>query len=49
MGWKEFLVWLGVMNRQLRPPEVSPGSWEGADQDPRWQEMRRQRDAMRSG
>lgn len=48
MGWREFIGWLEVLDRQNKPPEVDPGSWQGADQDPWWQQARRERDEMRA-
>ena len=47
MGWGEFTAWLRAMKREVTPREVDPGSWEGADQDPWWQQARRERDEKR--
>lgn len=47
MGWVELMGWLEVVRKQTEPRTVSPESWEGADSDPQWQEMRRIRDEAR--
>ena len=47
MGWGEFIGWLRAMKREDEAMEPSPGSWAGADQDPWWQQARRERDEKR--
>jgi len=47
MGWLELKAWFGVMRRQTEPPETTPDSWNGADRDGSWDELRAKRDAWR--
>jgi hypothetical protein len=43
MGWVEFSAWLAQLRRDEAGPEPDPGSWDGTDQAPHWQEMRAKR------
>lgn len=42
MGWLEFRAWLRELNRQ-RSRKSNPDTWDGADEDPNWIELRAQR------
>lgn len=39
MGWLELQTWLREMNRQRRPRDVDPDSWQGREQDTWWREQ----------
>lgn len=48
MGWREFTGWLETMSRQRDGGGVTPDSWQGADSDPWWQQVRQQREEARA-
>lgn len=47
MGWRELCGYQRAMVKAKRGPEPDPGSWDGADQDPGWQQLRDRRDRLR--
>lgn len=42
MGWREFVMWLAIHQRQTEGPEQSPDSWAGTENDPSWRALREQ-------
>lgn len=49
MGWGEFTRWIRAMNRELQEAQVSPDSWDGADNDSWWVNARRERHEQKHG
>lgn len=46
MGWREFCGWLEVLRKHQEGAKASADSWDHADQDPGWIEMRAKRDRL---
>lgn len=47
MGWREFTKYVEVMNKQVEAARAEADSWENAEVDPVWHELRAKRDRAR--
>ncbi len=47
MGWRELRGYQRAMAVLKHGPEPSPDSWDGADQDAGWDELRERRERLR--
>jgi hypothetical protein len=47
MGWLELNAWLEVWQRQVRPPEPDPGSFQDQRSQENFAELHRERERLR--